>query len=43
MIRWRRLGRVHEKRRDVSVAMIHVAMGALLRRRIAHGRFRNGL
>ena len=36
MIRWRRLVRDYEKRRDVSEAMIHVAMGSLLRRRIAH-------
>jgi putative transposase len=36
MIRWRRLVRDYEKRLDVSEAMIHVAMGALLLRRIAH-------
>jgi len=36
MIRWRRLVRDHEKRLDVSEAMIHVAMGALLLRRVAH-------
>ena len=32
MIRWRRLVRDYEKRLDVSEAMIHVAMGALLLR-----------
>jgi putative transposase len=37
MIRWRRLVRDYEKRLDVSEAMIHVAMGSLLLRRIAHG------
>ena len=36
MIRWRRLVRDYEKRLDVSKAMIHVAMGSLLLRRIAH-------
>ena len=36
MVRWRRLVRDYEKRLDVSEAMIHVAMGALLLRRIAH-------
>ena len=36
MIRWRRLVRDYEKRLDVSEAMIHVAMGGLLLRRIAH-------
>ena len=36
MIRWRRLVRDHEKRLDVSEAMIHVSMGSLLLRRIAH-------
>ena len=36
MIRRRRLVRDDEKRRDVSEAMIHVAMGALLLRRVAH-------
>jgi putative transposase len=36
MIRWRRLVRDYEKRLDVSEAMIHVAMGALLLRRVAH-------
>lgn len=35
MIRWRRLVRDYEKRLDVSEAMIHVAMGALLLRRVA--------
>jgi len=36
MTRWRRLVRDYEKRLDVSEAMIHVAMGGLLLRRIAH-------
>ncbi|MDI3308067.1 MAG: transposase [Acetobacteraceae bacterium] len=36
MIRWRRLVRDYEKRLDVSEAMIELAMGALLLRRIAH-------
>ena len=36
MIRWRRLVRDYERRLDVSEAMIHVAMGSLLLRRIAH-------
>ena len=36
MIRWRRLVRDYEKRLDVSEAMIHVAMGTLLLRRVAH-------
>ena len=36
MIRWRRLVRDYEQRVDVSKAMIHVAMGSLLLRRIAH-------
>ena len=36
MVRWRRLVRDYEKRLDVSEAMIHVAMRALLLRRIAH-------
>jgi len=36
MIRWRRLVRDYEQRIDVSEAMIHVAMGSLLLRRIAH-------
>ena len=36
MIRWRRFVRDYEKRLDFSEAMIHVAMGSLLRRRIAH-------
>jgi putative transposase len=36
MIRWRRLVRDYERHLDVSEAMIHVAMGALLLRRIAH-------
>ena len=36
MMRWRRLVRDYEQRIDVSKAMIHVAMGSLLLRRIAH-------
>ena len=36
MVRWRRLVRDYEKRIDVSNAMIHVAMGSILLRRIAH-------
>jgi putative transposase len=36
MTRWRRLVRDYETRLDVSEAMIHVAMGSLLLRRIAH-------
>jgi transposase len=36
MMRWRRLVRDHEQRCDVSEAMIHVAMGTLMLRRIAH-------
>lgn len=36
MIRWRRLVRDYERRLDVSEAMIHVAMGALLLRCVAH-------
>ena len=36
MTRWRRLVRDYEKRIDVSTAMIYVAMGSLLWRRIAH-------
>lgn len=36
MVRWRRLVRDYERDLDVSEAMIHVAMGALLVRRIAH-------
>lgn len=34
--RWRRLVRDYEQRLDLSEAMIHVAMGSLLLRRIAH-------
>lgn len=34
--RWRRLVRDHERRCDVSKAMIRVSMGALLPRRVAH-------
>ena len=36
MTRWRRLVRDYEARLDVSYTMIHVAMGSLLLRRIAH-------
>ena len=36
LIRWRRLVRDFEQRLDVSEAVIHVAMGSLLMRRIAH-------
>jgi transposase len=36
MTRWRRLVRDYEARIDVSGAMIHVAMGGLLLRRISH-------
>jgi putative transposase len=36
MMRWRRLVRDYEKRCDVSKAMIHISMGSLLLRRIAH-------
>ncbi len=36
MMRWRRLVRDHERRCDVSEAMIHVSMGSLLLRRVAH-------
>jgi transposase len=36
MMRWRRLVRDYERRLDVSEAMIHVAMGSLLLRRISH-------
>jgi transposase len=36
MIRWCRLARDYERRLDVSEAMIHVSMGALLLRRVAH-------
>ena len=36
LVRWRRLVRDFEQRLDVSEAMIHVAMGSLLLRRIAH-------
>ena len=36
MTRWRRLVRDYEQRIDVSEAMIHIALGALLIRRIAH-------
>jgi transposase len=36
MTRWRRLVRDYEARLDVSHVMIHVAMGSLLLRRLAH-------
>ena len=36
MTRWRRLVRDYERRCDVSDAMIHVSMGALLLRHVAH-------
>ena len=36
LTRWRRLVRDYEQRLDVSEAMIHVAMGSLLLRRISH-------
>lgn len=36
MIRWRRLVRDYEQRIDVSEAMIHIALGGLLLRRISH-------
>lgn len=36
MTRWRRLVRDYERRIDVSEAMIHVAMGSLLLRRVSH-------
>jgi len=36
MIRWRRLMRDYEAHLDVSDAMIHVAMGSLLLRRLDH-------
>jgi len=36
LIRWRRLVRDYEQRIDVSEAMIHVAMGSLLLRRVSH-------
>jgi putative transposase len=36
MMRWRRLVRDYEARIDVSHAMIDVAMGGVLLRRIAH-------
>jgi transposase len=36
IIRWRRFVRDYERRLDVSEAMIHVAMGALLLRGVAH-------
>ncbi len=36
MTRWRRLVRDYEQHLDVSEAMIHVALGSLLLRRIAH-------
>ncbi len=36
MMRWRRLVRDYEQRVDVSEAMIHIALGSLLVKRIAH-------
>ena len=36
MTRWRRLVRDYEARLDVSEAMVHVAMGGLLLRRVTH-------
>lgn len=36
LTRWRRLVRDYEQRIDVSEAMIHVAMGSMLLRRISH-------
>jgi transposase len=36
MVRWRRLVRDYERRTDVSEAMVYIAMGGLLLRRIAH-------
>ena len=36
MMRWRRPVRDYEQRIDVSEAMVQVAMGSLLLRRIAH-------
>ena len=44
MTRWRRLVRDYEQRIDVSQAMIHIALGSLLIRRIAHrNHFSKGL
>lgn len=36
MTRWKRLVRDYEQRIDVSEAMIHVALGSLMLRRIVH-------
>ena len=36
MMRWRRLVHDYEKRIEVSEAMIHIAMGGNLLRRLAH-------
>jgi transposase len=36
MTRWKRLVRDYEQRLDVSEAMIHVALGSLMLRRIVH-------
>ena len=36
MTRWRQLVRDYEERIDCSQAMIHVALGSILLRRIAH-------
>ena len=36
MMRWRRMVRDYGRRMDASGAMIHLSMGALLLRRVAH-------
>jgi transposase len=36
LMRWQRLVRDYEKRIDTSEAMIHVAMGSMLPRRVSH-------
>ena len=36
MTRWKRLVRDYEQRLDVSEAMIHIALGSLMLRRIVH-------
>jgi transposase len=36
LMRWRRLVLDHERRCDVSKAILHVSMGALLLRRTSH-------
>jgi putative transposase len=43
IIRWRRLACDYKKRLDFSEAMIDVAMGSLLLRRIDRDRFSGGL